>query len=413
MSPLPPAPEVSDDAGAPPPPSPPPSFGAKAARYGIPIVGLLLVIVGLAAVKGKQFASLMAMGTAMAKAGPPPENVSVTSATEQQWDAVLAAVGSVTAAKGVAISNDAPGVVTRILFESGAQVRAGDVLLELDSSVERAQLASAQARQGLAQLNADRTRALVETGGTPRSQLDTDDAQRKAANTDVAALSAQLGRKVVRAPFAGRLGLRAVNLGQYLNPGTMVTTLEAIETVYVDFSLPQERLASVKVGMPVRIAMSEGELAFASDAGVPLEGSVAAIDPTIDATTRMVKLRATVPNAGERLRPGMFVRAFVVLPEHRAVVTVPQTAVLHASYGDSVFVVEDALPDAGHPGKVARQQFVRTGEARGDFIAVKVGVQTGQEVVTAGSFKLRNGSRVKLVHDVKPAPELHPAPENH
>lgn len=381
-------------------------------RYVIAVVGLLLVIGGLVSVKYKQISGLIKMGKEMEKSGPPPEVVSTSTSALQTWEGTIYAVGSVTAVKGVTISNDAPGVVAAIRFESGALVKQGQVLVELDSSVERAQLASAQARKELALLNADRSRRLVDSAAIPRAQLDTDDALLKSSRFDLGALAAQIDRKIVRAPFAGKLGLRTVNLGQYLNPGTPLTVLEAIDSVYVDFSMPQQRLADLKVGMPLRVTLDGTE--------VTLDGSIAAIDPTLDATTRTIKVRGTVPNKDEKLRPGMFATVRVVLPQQGPVVTVPATAIVHASYGDSVFVVEDKKDDAGNvvngadgaPAKVARQQFVRLGESRGDFVAVVDGVKANEVVVVAGAFKLRNGAGVVVNNDVAPKPQIAPHPSN-
>ncbi|MDP9150565.1 MAG: efflux RND transporter periplasmic adaptor subunit [Myxococcota bacterium] len=382
-------------------------------RYVLPLLGLLALIAVLVGIKFGQISTLIHFGQTMQAAGPPPEAVSTSVSQAQTWEAVVTAVGSIAAARGVAVSNDAPGVVSRILFESGAQVKAGQIIVELDTSVERAQLASAKARRDLAQLTASRSQALVRTDSISRSQLDSDEAQLKTSSTDLTALQAQIDRKVVRAPFAGRLGIRAVNLGQYLAPGTTVTMLEAIDTVYADFELPQQRLGDVKVGMPVRVTV-DGADALAQD------GVIAAVDPAIDSATRTIKVRATVPNAKERLRPGMFASVSVILPKRDDLVTIPATALVHAAYGDSVFVVEPRKDDAGapvtgadgQPGKLARQQFVRVGESRGDFVAILDGVTPGQEVVSAGAFKLRNGSGVVVRNDVRVAPELNPHREN-
>jgi membrane fusion protein (multidrug efflux system) len=382
-------------------------------RYVVAIIAVLLVVGGLAGVKYKQISGLMQAGKEMAKAGPPPEIVSTAMSDEQTWEGTLYAVGSVAAVKGVTISNDAPGVVSKILFESGAVVKAGQVLVELDSSVERAQLASAQARRELAVINADRSQKLVDSKAIPQAQLDNDNALLKSSRFDVGSLAAQIDRKTVRAPFGGKLGIRTVNLGQYLNPGTPLTVLEAIDNVYIDFSLPQQRLADLKVGMPLHVTL-EG-----SDAVI--QGTVAAIDPTIDSMTRTIKLRGTVPNKTETLRPGMFATVRVVLPQQGSIIAVPATAVVHASFGDSVFVVEDKKDESGNvvngddgkPKKVVRQQFVRLGEARGDFVAVLDGVKPHEEVVVAGAFKLRNGAGVVVNNDVKSKPELTPHPPNH
>jgi len=283
-------------------------------------------------------------------------------------------------------------------------VRAGQVLVELDTSVERAQLASAEARRELADVSAGRSRALAQREAVAKAQVDSDEAQLKSSSADFGALKAQIERKTVRAPFSGRLGIRTVNLGQYLQPGTPVTVLESLGSVYVDFSLPQQYLGDIKVGTPVRITLDG-----AGPRGAALDGAVGAVDPTIDAATRAIKLRASVPNDKEALRPGMFVDVEVVRGQRRKVVTAPVTAVVHASYGDSVFVVED-----GRDGKskVARQQFVRVGGERGDFVAILDGVKPGQELVTAGAFKLRNGARIVVNNAIKPTPSLTPHVEN-
>lgn len=365
-------------------------------RYFAPILVLLALLAGLATLKFKQISSLIRFGQQAAKAGPPPEVVGTATAQQAEWAGALSAVGSVTAARGVAVSNEAAGVVTGVHFESGDSVRAGQVLVTLDTSVERAQLASLEARRELATVTAGRSRLLVNQQAAPRAQLDNDEAQLKSQRADLSALRAQIDRKTVRAPFAGRLGIRTVNLGQYLNPGTPVTVLQAMGTVYVDFSLPQQHLGDARVGSKVRITL-------AGDDPAPIEGVIAAIDPAIDSTTRTVKLRASALNQKERLRPGMFVNVDLLLPTRAAVVTAPATAVVHAAYGDSVFVVED---------RKVRQQFVRLGEARGDLVALLAGVKAGQELVTQGAFKLRNGGSVVINNDIQAQPSINPRPEN-
>lgn len=379
------------------------------------LVALAAVVGVLFAIKFKQISSLIAFGKQAQKNGPPAEFVSTDVAQNQQWEGTVTAVGSVASVKGVAVSNDAAGVVKRIGFDSGQMVKQGQVLVELDTSVERAQIAAAQARLDLAQLNVGRSRALVASRSIPQSQLDNDEAAVKAGTTDIDQINAQIARKTVRAPFSGRLGIRNVNLGQYLNPGTPITVLEGVDAVYVDFSLPQQRLTNIHVGMPVRVTLDNKD---GNDAGpsaaVPMLGTIRAIDPTVDATTRQMKLRAELPNANETLRPGMFVAVTVLLPVQAvAAVVIPQTALVHAAYGDSVFIVEDKTSPSGEPIKTARQQFVRIGEARGDFISIVDGVHAGQEVVTAGAFKLKNGARVTIDNSVKPSASLTPHPDNH
>jgi len=386
----------------------------KALKIVFVIVGLLALVGTLGFIKFSQISSLMAMGKAYEKSGPPPESVASGKSKKQTWQAELSAVGTIAAVKGVALSNDSPGVVSKISFESGQFVKQGQVLVELDTSVERAQLASALVRRDLATVTVNRSRALIKEQVTTQAQVDSDEAQVKSSASEAQTIQAQIARKIVRAPFAGRLGIRAVNVGQYLNPGTTLTVLQAIGAVYVDFSLPQQQLGTIVVGMPVKIQI-EGS------SEPPQDGTIAAVDPTIDSTTRMLKLRATVPNAGDKLSPGMFANVAVQLPDQGEVVTIPLTAVVHASFGDSVFVVEEKKPDApgdkktatGKPIMNARQQFVRLGVSRGDYVAVLDGVKEGQELVTAGAFKLRNNSPIVVDNSVRTDPQLNPKPENH
>jgi membrane fusion protein (multidrug efflux system) len=265
----------------------------------------------------------------------------------------------------------------------------------------------------LATLTVKRSRALVKSNTISQSQADNDESLLKTTTTDANALSAQIDRKIVRAPFSGRLGIREINLGQYLNSGTRITVLEAIDTVYVDFTLPQQRLAEIKIGMPIRVTIEGADVA-------PRDGTIAAVDPTIDTTTRTIRVRAAVPNKEETLRPGMFANVSVVLPDQGSLVAVPSTSLVHASYGDSVFVVEDkkdasgagGAPPGDKPAKVARQQFVRVGASRGDFVAIVDGISAGQDIVSAGAFKLRNGSAVTVNNEIKVDPQLSPHPDN-
>jgi membrane fusion protein, multidrug efflux system len=383
-------------------------------RFLIAAAICVLVIGILAGTKFAQISTLISSGKAAEAAGPPPEAVGTEVAKVGTWDAVFEAVGSVAAARGVTISNESPGVVRAIRFDSGAVVRAGQVLVELDANVERAQLASQKARLELAASNAQRTRNLVQSGAYTKAQLETDDAQLKTVTADVGALQAQIDRKIVRAPFAGKLGIRSVNLGQYLNPGTPITVLESQESVFVDFTIPQQELARIPVGTATRVVLP------GTQPPQTLEGKIAAVDPNVDPATRAVRLRASVKDDKDQLRPGMFVNVSVLLPERADVISVPATAIMRAPYGDSVYIVETRKDDKGRPvkgpdgkpAKVARQQFVRVGQARGDFVALADGVKAGQEVVTQGTFKLRNGAPVMVNNQVKLTPSLTPRPEN-
>jgi membrane fusion protein (multidrug efflux system) len=377
------------------------------------VFGLLVVVGLLAGIKGAEIGKLIAMGKQFQASGPPPETVSTAVAQAETWETTVSAVGSISGLRSVTVSNEVPGTISKIRFESGQVVREGQVLVELDSGVERAQMASSDARRDLAERTLKRSKVLAGGNAISASQLDEVDAQLKSATTDAAALRAQVERKIIRAPFRGRLGIRAVNIGQYLTPGTMVTTLDSMGGTFVDFSLPQEDLATIKVGLPVRVTMEGTQ--------EQLTGTISAIDPTIDTTTRNVKIRAAIPEPANKPRPGMFVNVKVVQPTRQAVVAIPVTALLHASYGDSVFVVEDKPPGTpglartpdGKPVKIARQQFVRTAAARGDFIAITKGVTAGQQVVSAGGFKLRNNSSVVVDNTVQATPQLALQPQNH
>jgi membrane fusion protein (multidrug efflux system) len=382
-------------------------------QYVVVILGLVVALGALAGIKGAQVSELLRWAEhRQQQDGLPPESVSTARATTQNWGDSLNAVGSVTSVRGVAVSNEIPGVVARLHFDSGARVKQGQLLLELDARVEKAQLSSLRARLRLARHSLQRSRLLAPQGAISDSQLDADETSASAVSADVQALQAQIERKSVRAPFSGRLGIRAVNMGQYLPPGTTIAVLESTDSVFVDFSLPQPESARVHLGMHVLAQLDP-------PGSTPLRGSVSAIDPTLDPETRNIRIRASLPDPGDRLRPGMFVRVSVLLPQERPMLVVPLSAVSHASYVDSLFVV-----DAGHgaaasgsgpelaPIRVARQHFVRLGPARGDFVGVLEGLNDGDEVVAAGTFKLRNGSRVIVNNDVGPEAQLDPRPEN-
>ena len=350
------------------------------------------------------------MGTAVAKGA--------------EWESLLESVGSVAAGRGVTISNEVPGLVRAIRFDSGAKVHPGQVLVELDASVERAQLSSLQARRDLATVSATRTRRLEAGGASTKAQLDADEAQLKTVTADARALEAQIEKKTIRAPFGGKLGIRSVNLGQYLNPGTPITVLESLDAVYIDFTVPQQQVGRVPVGTSVRIALP------GTQPPRTLTGKVAAVDPNADPLTRAVNVRASVDEkqdaeqgnktAPGELRPGMFVNVSVVLPDRASVVSVPATAIMRAPYGNSVYIVEDRKDEAGHalsgrdgrPAKVARQQFVRIGVTRGDFVAIDEGVTAGQEVVVLGAFKLRNGAPLIVNNEIQLPTSQTPNPQN-
>ena len=391
------------------------STRSRRLRYALVAGGLLLLIGALGGLKFCQISSLVASGEQMAAAGPPPEAVGSERARTASWETSLSAVGSLTGADTVTVSNDAPGIVERIRFRSGQMATRGQVLVELDASAERAQRSTAAARRNLARITATRARGLFHRyGAIPRQEMEQQEAALETAISELSEAEAQIERKIVRAPFDGRLGIRPVdvNVGEFLNPGTAITTLDAVGDLFVDFALPQQAHGELRVGQLVRVELP--------GTGEVVTGRLDVIDPTIDDATRNIRLRGTITDAGKNLRPGMFVRVSLVLPQRADVVVVPQTAVVHASFGDSVFVVETRPPGSpgmartpdGKPVRIARQQFVRLGATRGDFVAIAEGVKAGQEVVDAGAFKLRNGAPVVVDNRVKARPQEKPHPEN-
>lgn len=388
-------------------PGPRPSArrGRRFRRIALPILGVLVLVGVLGGVKACQISTLIRAGRAAEQAGPPPEAVGTTKAERQSWERTLWAVGSVVSDRGVAVANEAPGVVSRLHFESGDRVERGQLLVELDTAVERAQLRSTLARLEGARVAFQRSSALAEEGVVSQAQRDADEATFNSLTAEANAIRAEIERKTVRAPFTGKLGIREVQLGQFLPAGTTISVLESDESVYVDFTLPQNDLELVQLGLKVRLSWTRDQPPVA-------EGTVEAVDPSVDPVTRAIGVRASVPK-DEALRPGMFMNVQLVLPEKREVIVVPLTAVIHASFGDSVFVA-DPKPGAHDPKapKIARQQFVRLGDTRGDFVAVTQGLRAGEEVVSAGAFKLRNGVPIVVDNRVQPKPQLDPRPEN-
>jgi membrane fusion protein (multidrug efflux system) len=373
----------------------------KALVYTAAIVGLLIILGGLGGTKALQFMALASMG----EIAPSPEIVTTASVVEDTWEPALAAVGSVTAVQGVTLKNEEAGTVRHIAFESGAAVAAGDLLVELDTSSEQAQLRAAEATAELARLSLERARDLRRQNTIAQAELDAALAQFDQAYAQVENVRALIAKKTIRAPFAGRVGIRQVNLGQFVPVGSPIVSLQSLHPVYVDFALPQQRLAQVQPGMTVRVTTD-------SFPGAVFVGRLTAVNPEVDPVTRNVHLQATLANEDGRLRPGMFVNVAAVLPEKERVLVVPVTAVRYAPYGDSVFVVEEKTAPNGETSKVLRQQFVRLGRAQGDFVVVVSGLAPGETVVSTGVFKLRNGLAVTVDNSLAPQPSLKPTPAN-
>jgi membrane fusion protein (multidrug efflux system) len=358
-----------------------------------------LTVIGV--VKFRQVQAAVAQATSFQ---PPPEAVTTFVARQEAWEPVLSAIGTVTAVHGVTVSADLPGIVERITFESGATVRAGELLVQLDTRQEHAQLAAAEARLELARLNLERMRGLREKGVTSQAESDTAVAEHQQAEASAGEILATIARKTIRAPFAGRLGIRQVNLGQYLTGGDPIVPLQSLHPVHVDFAVPQQDLAAVRPGGAVRVT-TEGA------ADREWQGTITAVDSVVDPSTRNVQVQATLDNPGGALRPGMFVRTRVVLETGDPVVSVPASAVQYAPYGDSVFVVAELEGPDGGTYRGVRQQVVKLGASRGDQVAVLSGVAPGEEVVTSGVFKLRNGAAVQVDNEVQPGNDPTPTPE--
>ena len=364
----------------------------------IVMLGLTLVVIaGLAFVKYKQIQSAIAQ----AAYTPPPEAVTTAKAQQMTWPSTLNAIGTVAAVQGVVVSADLPGTVDKIAFESGKRVREGDVLVQLDTRQERAQLAAVEAQRDLAAVNFGRMQNLAKDGIISRSDFDTAAANQKETEARVGEIRATIERKTIRAPFSGVLGLRQVNLGQYLSAGDPVVPLQSLNPIYVNFGVPQQDAAQVRMGRQVRIAAREL-------AGIEFGGRVTALDSVVDPSTRNIQVQATLSNPENKLRPGMFVQAELGLGESQTVITVPTSGISYAPYGDSVFVVTTLKDEKGKSYLGVRQQFVKVGGARGDQVGVLSGLKPGDEVVTSGVFKLRNGVPVQVNNKV--VPENNPAP---
>ncbi|WP_224372678.1 efflux RND transporter periplasmic adaptor subunit [Hyalangium versicolor] len=361
------------------------------------MLGIIAVLVGI---KAAQIGAMIQAGASYVS---PPESVSSAKAETVTWQSSQRAVGTVIAVRGVTLGSELSGIVREIGFENGARVKKGQVLVQLDTSSETAQLTGAEAEAELARLTLTRVQSLYTQGSRPQAELEIAQARAVQAEAAVANLRALIAKKVIRAPFEGRIGIRQVELGQAAGPGSPIASLQSVDPVHVEFLLPQQALVEVKPGQKVRIGVD----VFPKDAW---EGTLTTINPEVELASRNVRMRATVPNADGRLLPGMFATVEVLSEETRQVVAIPTTAVLFAPYGDSVFVIEEAKDAAGKPSLVVQQRFTRLGERRGDFIVVDSGLKPGETVVSNGVFKLRNGAAVVVNNALAPRPESAPQP---
>jgi membrane fusion protein (multidrug efflux system) len=340
----------------------------------------------------------------LAKFANPPQTVSTTVAAAQPWQPELRAIGSLRAVRGADLSPQVGGTVSAIHFDSGADVKEGDLLIELSSADDVAKLNSLKAQAELARITLERDQRQLQAQAVSKQVVDTDAQNYRSYQAQVAQQQATLDYKVIRAPFAGRLGIRQIDVGQYLAPGTPVVTLQSLDPIFVDFSLPQQDVAKVNVGQKVGVRIDTyADQVFA--------GTISAINAKVDPATRNVQVRATIGNPDRRLLPGMFANVTIDVGQPQNYITLPQTAVTYNPFGSTVYLVDDKGKDAtGEDQLVARQVFVTTGDTRGDQVAIVKGINTGDTVVTAGQVKLRNGSPLHIDNTVQPANNANPRP---
>jgi membrane fusion protein (multidrug efflux system) len=364
---------------------------------------VIAVVAILGFIKYRQFSSAMAQ---QKNFQPPPETVTSVVARQDTWDTTLKAIGSVEAVNGVTVSADLPGVVEQIAFQSGQHVHKGELLVRLDAKQERAQLVAADAQRDLSNVELERAKGMLEAKIIAQAVYDTAAAQAKQAEARVGEIRATIQRKTIVAPFDGVLGIRQIDLGQYLAGGAPIITLQSLHPVYVRFTVPQQVMGALRTGSKVDVT---------SDAmgGATETGRITAVESLINEATRNVDVQAIFDNRSERLRPGMFVEAQLAQGAKQTVVMLPTSAISYAPFGDSVFIIEDVKsPDGTKTYKGVRQQFVKLGGSRGDQVAVLTGVKPGEEVVSSGVFKLRPGAAVVVNNSVQPANSSNPNPPN-
>ena len=366
---------------------------------GVAIGLLAAIVIFVVGVKALQIGKMMSMPQTM-----PPTTVSSTSVKEEDWAPRLTAVGSVSAVQGAVVSAELAGVVSEINFENGAVAKKGEVLMKLDASQEEALLRSAEAESQLAKTDLERSRDLAMKKVVSSAELDSAQSKFRRLNAVVDQVRSSIAKKTLIAPFDGQLGIRQVNVGQMINAGQQVVPLTSLDPVFADFALPQQYLGQLTPGLEVHVT---------TDAipGRVFNGKLTAINSMVDSSTRNITLQATLDNSDHALRPGMFAKAEIMLPEKHKALVVPGSAISYAPFGDSVFVIEKKKDEkTGKESQVIRQQFVRVGEARGDLVAITQGLKAGETIVSTGVFKLRNGMTVTINNDLAPNPQANPKP---
>lgn len=362
---------------------------------------VVAVLGGLGFAKYRQVEAAIAMGASFQ---PPPTAVTTVVAKKASWPSTLSVIGTAAAIQGVTVGADLPGTIDKIHFESGQWAHQGDILVELDTRQERAQLANLEAQRDLAKINYDRAQELVKAGVISRSDYDNASAQQKATEAQVGDIRAAIARKTIRAPFTGVLGIRQVSLGQYLAAGQAIVSLQSLSPIYVNFGVPQQDTSKVIPGHVLRVTNNELP-------GLGFTGRIIAIDSVINEQTRNIQVQAVVTNKDNKLRPGMFVQVELPLGKPHDVIPLPASAINYAPYGDSVFVVSDMKDPKGNTYRGVRQQVVKIEGSRGDQVAIVSGINPGDEIVSAGAFRLRNGAPIQVNNSIKPENSTNPHPE--
>lgn len=363
------------------------------------LVGIVVLLVVIVGIKKLQINKMESMPMMM-----PPTTVSSVPVKEMDWAPILPSVGTISAVQGATVSAELAGTVAEIKFTNGGLAKKDDILVRLDASSEEAQLRSAEADLALARADLERARDLAARNVVSKAELDSAESKFKQKEGTVSNMQSMISKKEVRAPFDGQLGIRLVNVGQMVTAGQQVVSLQALEPLYVDFALPQQYLSKLSEGLDVHVQTDVMP-------GQEFVGKLTALNSSVDPVTRNVMLQATLDNRDHSLRPGMFARVEVVLPQKHKTLVVPGTAISYAPYGDSVFVIEKKKDDAtGQESQTLRQAFVRVGEGRGDYVSINQGLEPGQTVVSTGVFKLRNGMPVVINNDLAPKPQLNPKP---
>jgi membrane fusion protein (multidrug efflux system) len=368
------------------------------------ILMLLIVaalLAGLGFVKYRQIETAIAAGSSFA---PPPTSVTTVVAKRETWPSTLSVIGTAAAIQGVTVSADLPGTVEKIHFDSGRSVREGDVLVELDTRQERAQLANLEAQRDLAHIQYGRSEQLVKAGVISKSEYDNATAQQKATEAQVGDIKAAIARKNIHAPFSGKLGIRQISLGQYLAAGQAIVSLQSLNPIYVNFGVPQQDAPMMGIGRSLRVTSNDLP-------GLVFNGKITALDSVVNEQTRNIQVQATFQNPGGKLRPGMYVQVELPLGKPRDIIPLPASAINYAPYGDSVYVVTDLKDQKGKTYRGVKQQVVKVEGSRGDQVAIISGINPGDEVVSSGVFRLRNAAPVQVNNSVKPGNDPNPKPD--